>query len=801
MAQNGFAPIPIHGVSDDGSCRCGNPNCASKNRGKHPFGNGWQNQPIDAAWLDAAWLPRGGNLGWRMGEQPCGKRLVALDEDEPGAIARAEAELGALPLTLTSRSGSGIGGHRVFEWPADKPLPKGRVKALPGIDVRSQGGQIVVEPSRHHSGGSYAWLENGAQGIATLPPAWCDALLADPKRKTRATNDDERSGVHGRPMTFTEALRPRVERCPPGVAPEAHAVKVCNDLEPATQGDDGHGRLLALARALVWGLALEPTTAAETAWAHFNPRCMPPWEEHERADFDRKFSEAAKPFGDLARGYLLPPTAAVPTFTGGEDRSMIIGNNPGVDAAIRMLATPELGVFQRSGKLVAITREARDDGKLIRPRGTPTIRELPAARVSEMVGALGGDRKLVPAVMARGEWDDIRPLDAIVSYPVMRRDGTLLTRSGYDSATRTLAEMAIDLDVPDAPTRVDAIVARSLLTELVGDFPFANGGRSAWLAALLTPLARPAIDGPTPLLLLDASQRGSGKTLLADALSTIVTGEVASRRVAPKTREEWDKVLFSILLAGDPLVLFDNVTNMLVSDALDAVLTGTVFAQRVLGVNEDRRVAVRTMFIASANNARLSTDLVRRSLGCRLEPADENPEMRTTFREPDLLGHVRRERHRYLAAALTILRAYAVADRPRVTARPMGSYTAWCRVVRDALVWAGAEDPATTQDALRESADVERDELGDLLSAWHATLGDRAVTARELLDAARAGTDAGRLLDALRGAMPSGAEPSAHGIGNALRKVRGQIVGGLVLRESAGLTGANARKWCIRSVR
>jgi hypothetical protein len=274
-------------------------------------------------------------------------------------------------------------------------------------------------------------------------------------------------------------------------------------------------------------------------------------------------------------------------------------------------------------------------------------------------------------------------------------------------------------------------------------------------------------------------------------------------------------VIFSILLAGDPLVLFDNVTNMLVSDALDAVLTGTVYSQRLLGVSEDRRVAIRTVFLVSANNARLSTDLVRRSLGCRLEPDVEQPETRTGFRVPDLLGHVRRERSRYLCAALTVLRAYVVAGRPRVDARPMGSYEAWCRVVRDSLVWAGAADPAVTQDALRESADVERDELRDLLTAWHTVLGDRLVTVRELLNTAQTGRvpgiepehrvggkfarppgetncEQGMLLDALRGVTPNGAEPTTHTIGNRLRTMRGRIVGGLVLREGRRARGDRA---------
>ncbi len=493
------------------------------------------------------------------------------------------------------------------------------------------------------------------------------------------------------------------------------------------------------------------------------------------------------------------------------------GCDPAVDQVIKHLATPSVGVFQRSGKLAIVTRDASTDGGVVRPEGTPTIRELVPARLKEIIRTTAGPREtyLAGDVLARGEWSHIRPLDAIVSYPVMRRDGSLLLASGYDAPTRTLAEIAIRVEVSDAPTQADARAAVATLYELVNDFPFAGEAqRSAWLAMLLTVPARPAIDGPTPLGLLEATQRASGKSMLADAISLIVTGAEAPRRVAPKTREEWDKVLFSILLAGDPLVLFDNVTNMLVSDALDAVLTGTSYAQRLLGVSEDRCVAIRTVFLASANNARLSTDLVRRSVGCRLEPDVERPETRTGFRLPDLLGHIREHRSRYLSAALTVLRAYVIAGRPTVKARPMGSYTAWCRVVRDALVWAGAADPAETQDALRETADVERDELRDLLSAWHGLLGEAPVTVRDLLEAARTGRVPGVVSKvrvgkfsmmstetsaALRGITPNGAEPAPHVVGNALRTRRGNIVGGLALQSGHPARGGKAT-WLVRRV-
>lgn len=517
-----------------------------------------------------------------------------------------------------------------------------------------------------------------------------------------------------------------------------------------------------------------------------------------------------------------------------------------VDLTIALLANRN--VFQRSGQLIMVTREAKNLQGTARPAGAQTIRPLPQARLTEIITttiaprmlALAHteyeeelaacepeDRELIHAswpqrqeavlkraaqlgsqhaitTLARGEWAHIRPLEAIVSYPVMRPDGSIVTASGYDDQIATIAEMTIHVSVPDQPTIDDARAALSTLLEPIADFPFADEAhRAAWIAMLLTVVARPAIDGPTPMGLIDATLRGSGKNLLVDVLTLITLGTRATVRTAPKTREEWDKTMLALLSAGDPIVLLDNLVGMLQSDALDMVLTGTSYTQRVLGVSENRTVPIRTVFLATANNVSLSTDLVRRSLHIRLEPACESPEARpeSDFQHPDLRAHVREHRARYLSAALTIVRAYTVAGRPRVEAKASGSYEEWCRVVRDALVWAGGADPVETQAGLREHADVERDELADLLREWDALLGAQPVTAAQLLEAARSGRAPGKaaryanaadgfpLLDALRGIMPNGAEPTAHLIGNRLRKRRGQIVAGLVLQVGAKARG------------
>src|SRR5262249_40103574 len=93
-------------------------------------------------------------------------------------------------------------------------------------------------------------------------------------------------------------------------------------------------------------------------------------------------------------------------------------------------------------------------------------------------------------------------------------------------------------------------------SEVVGDFPFAGDcHRAAWLAALLTPLARFAFAGPSPLFLVDSNVRGAGKGRLLDCISRIVTGERFTIATYTGAEDELRKRITSLVLAGDRLVL------------------------------------------------------------------------------------------------------------------------------------------------------------------------------------------------------------------------------------------------------
>jgi hypothetical protein len=162
----GGHPIAIHGVRRDGSCTCGRAACGAI--GKHPVSARWQDESLDLGRLNTLLQERHDlNLGWRMGLQPDGWRLVTVDVDGPLSLLEPLVrQWGPLPPTLTAETGRG-GRHLIYRLRDDAPSIRNRRGVAPNVDIRGEGGQIVISPSRHHSGSRYRWLE--AREPAVLP--------------------------------------------------------------------------------------------------------------------------------------------------------------------------------------------------------------------------------------------------------------------------------------------------------------------------------------------------------------------------------------------------------------------------------------------------------------------------------------------------------------------------------------------------------------------------------------------------------------------------------------------------------
>jgi hypothetical protein len=494
-----------------------------------------------------------------------------------------------------------------------------------------------------------------------------------------------------------------------------------------------------------------------------------------------------------------------------------------IDRAVRALAAGDPGLFQRGGQLVRVAQPSRPPAGRLLTGGGPKVEPVPeadlrtrltrCAQILKVSKTKKGSVKrlshppkwLVPGIAGLGSWPGIAHLEAVVAAPVLRPDGSILQRAGYDAATGLLLEPDCHYPpVPEHPTRGDAVRACAALEEAVCDFPFAGPEqRAAWLAAVLTLVARFAFDGPAPLFLFEANCRGTGKGLLADVTAMIGTGGPFARSPYTTNDDEMRKVITSAALQGERALLFDNVASSLGSASLDAALTSTEWRDRLLGKNQSPRLPLFTVFFATGNNLIVLADTARRTVCIRLETAEEKPEERTDFVHPDLLAWVRRERGRMLAAALTVLSGYVRAGRPDQHLAAWGSYEAWSELVRGALVWAGQPDPGLTRQGFAGRADVEANALRGFVSGWkELTAGGHRLTAAQAVEKFKA--DPARypvLGQAFAEAfdLAPGEPPTPRKLGNRLRKYKGRTVGGECIDNDDAHNGVFA--WFVRRSR
>lgn len=341
------------------------------------------------------------------------------------------------------------------------------------------------------------------------------------------------------------------------------------------------------------------------------------------------------------------------------------------------------------------------------------------------------------AYFERVGWWRVPELRGVVTAPTLRPDGTVLDRPGYDKRTKIYFDprgVAFP-PIPAAPTREDARAALDFVEEtLLGTFDFADSGgggasKSVALSGMLTVLLRPAMQA-APLHAFTAPVPGAGKSKLVNLAAVLRLGHQAPVISLGDREEETEKRLGALLIAGEPIIALDNVERTLGGELIDQLITEPVVSARILGQSRNVKVPNEYCVFATGNNLKFRGDMRRRTLLGQLDPGCERPELRE-FSTPDPVLLAARHRAELVIALLTVTRAFFLAGCPQDLA-PLGSFAEWSRWVRDPLVWLGRDDPVATMDQVRAD-DTQLMTLSAVLHQWAEALGERVVTARDLV--------------------------------------------------------------------
>jgi hypothetical protein len=493
------------------------------------------------------------------------------------------------------------------------------------------------------------------------------------------------------------------------------------------------------------------------------------------------------------------------------------------DAGLAALQAANIAFYQRDKTIVRVCMvpAKTSDGEVTY---TPGIAEVGAAFLGRELGRVARWEKIdqrgkpvridPPRAVAEqiiemaGEWP-FPPLAGVIGTPTMRPDTTLLLAEGYDARTGLVLLGAPPMPpIPEEPTRAQAEEALWVISSLLVEFPFRDGDgdtlhKSVDLAVALSELITPVVRGAMPVApmhLASAPQAGTGKSYLADIASTIATGERAAVVAFSPSPEETEKRINGAALAGHPIIALDNASGDVQGDLLCQLTERPLLQLRKLGKSDQFRVSNAFCVFVNGNNAVIADDLVRRTIACWLDANMEAPETRSFKDNP--LAKIRCNRGRYIAACLTIVRAYICAGKPE-RLNPLASYEPWSDLVRAPLVWLGCADPVASMSSLR-SADPVRRERTNVFHAWADELGTGgAHTTAELIKNANERELGALTRPNLRSALIDVAqdrrgEIDPKRLGKWLAKTENTISGRLKLTVDRG--DSKRPRWVLRSV-
>lgn len=804
-----------------------------------PGGGGYTSATTDEAQIRKWWSRYpSANIGIPTGNASGFWVLDVDGEEGQESFSALQDEFDFLHTPVINQTGR---GHHLLFKMNGRDI-RNRAGVRPGIDVRGNGGYIVAPPSIHPAGGTYAWVDKDPT-TASMPyaPDWvCDLV-----EKRVSVKDEQPAQPSAHPEILADYnhdhpyVRAAVDREVRAVASAGKGTR--NDAlnraayslgqfvgaKVLSQGEVEH---LLISAATASGLvsddgeiAARKTIASGLTDGIANPRKMP---EARSPSDSAKLNYAAKQNRQSSTTSEVPPTGpsgngAGPSANDPAIIQIVAGDLPRIVTEAEMaLLSANAPVFQRGSMLVSVgrtvirTRNEEIYGPRILPMTAPALVEqmTKAAMFQKWDGRQGAwtptdcPTKVAETYLARPAWG-VRALAGIIEAPTLRWDGSILDQPGYDAATGLMLIGKVEMPAMAAhPTKADAQQALTILKEPISAFPFATeADRSVALSGMLTAICRRAFKS-APLHAFTAPVAGSGKGKLVDIISIIATGRPAPVIAPGKNEEEAEKRLGSALINGDPLISIDNLEQPLGGELLCQSLTQPVLKIRILGQSLNVEVPSIAAMFATGNNIAIQGDMTRRTMVCTIDPGVERPELREFDFDP--IAMVGADRGRYIAAALTVLRAYVLAGFPD-RLKPLGSFEDWSNHVRSSLVWLGEADPIATMDKARESDPVLA-AMRAVMSAWSEAIGHlTAVTAATLVKEANKQTGSAfgvfnyeneELREALMGIAGVGGTISTRSLGRWLKSNAGRVVNGMRII-IANADAHNGSKYLLEKIR
>lgn len=329
-------------------------------------------------------------------------------------------------------------------------------------------------------------------------------------------------------------------------------------------------------------------------------------------------------------------------------------------------------------------------------------------------------------------------LDMMVETPLFSPEGVLLTTRGYHPETRIYlpTDEFENIGSDEEVTREEAVDAIAWFREHpLHGFPFADEASFIHTMCFLWQhFLQFIISGPRPLGLIDATAPGSGKGLLADVIMRISTPSPFITGFPRDNEEEVRKKIMSALRSGKAHYLLDNLEGRIESEHLCIMLTAyPEYSDRILGSSTTETASNRGTWLATANNAKLSTDITTRSVLIRLDPDCEDPTKRTGFKIENLVEWVAEHRLECVEKALIPLRYWVQQGMRPYKGGQTHRMRAWVSVMGGICEAVGLNGFLENTSDFRAGANDEGAMWSQFVLSWAAAWQDKEVGAKDLV--------------------------------------------------------------------
>lgn len=388
-------------------------------------------------------------------------------------------------------------------------------------------------------------------------------------------------------------------------------------------------------------------------------------------------------------------------------------------------------------------------------------------------------------ILSHLDFPDFPRLETIVTAPCVTKKGRTITTAGYDKETGIFYFQ----DKPLKITTIESVTkSKQIIDDVLVDFPFTTeADKENAISLMLLPFVLEMIDDVTPFHFFTAPVQRSGKTLLAKIIASVFNPMV-SIQSAPEGKdaeEEWRKKITASLMNPNPHVFIDNVKGIISSSALEGALTSRVWTARLLGSNREATMRTNKVWIATGNNAELSTDMTGRTIEIRIDPNMEDPSARSGFKHSNITKYVETKRGEIIGACLFLIQNWIKRGKPKPdqTIPHLGGFENYREIMGGIMTAAGYSNFLGNRAVTKSRVNHVDESMRSFVSLWWETIQNLKVRAKELHPI---GKEA-EIFDEVLTAKDEAAEMKR--LGRWLQKNNDRVFNGLKIRSGEGSRG------------